>query len=261
MSKENYGLYFTYLAERVMVPFYQKRLERLNELVLKDILQRKNPYLFKAKNIMTAAEFVEGILAAYLSSQEETMFGDLLEGFAVYISTIVYKGFKSAFKSVDLEFEQENTYYIVGIKSGPNWGNSDQLSQMRSNFKTAKEQLRNAGVQKEVIAVNGCMYGKDNSPLKRHTDPEKQYYKYCGQEFWSLISGDDELYREIIVPIDKEAKQKDDAFKLAYVGKSNQMTKDFINNFMLDDQIDWIKLIDFVSKKKESNTAIFEQQL
>lgn len=256
MLEENYNLYFTYLTEKVMVPFYKKRLEKLNELALKDVLQRKNPYLFKAKNIMTAAEFVESILTAYLSSQEETIFGDLLEGFAVYVSNILYKGFKSSFKSVDLEFQRDNCYYIVGIKSGPNWGNSDQISQMRSSFKDAKEKLRNAGIEKEIIGVNGCIYGKDNSSFKRHTDPEKSYYKYCGQEFWNFISADDYLYREIIVPIDKEAKQKDEVFKLAYVGKSNEMTKDFINNFMSDNQIDWIKLVDFVSKRKENSSII-----
>lgn len=249
--QENYSLYFSYLTDNVMIPFYKKRLEKLKKLALKEVLQRKNPYLFKAKNIMTAAEFVESILAAYLSSQEETIFGDLLEGFAIYISSILYKGFKSGFKSIDLEFERENTYYIVGIKSGPNWGNSDQISQMQSSFKTAKEKLRNQGVQQEIVAVNGCIYGKDNNPLKKHVDPEKLYYKYCGQDFWNFISGDDALYREIIVPIDKEAKQKDEVFKLAYVGKSNEMTQDFMASFMTEHQIDWIKLVDFVSKRKD----------
>lgn len=247
----NYDLYSSYLTEKVMIPFYQKRLEKLNELVLNNVLQRKNPYLFKAKNIMTAAEFVESVLAAYLSSQEETVFGDLLEGFAIYVSERIYNGFKSTFKSIDLEFEKEDTYYIVGIKSGPNWGNSDQISQMRTSFKEAKNKLRNRGIEKEIIAVNGCIYGKDSNHFKRHNDTEKAYYKYCGQDFWNFISADDDLYREIIVPIDKEAKQKDEAFKTAYVGKLNEMTKEFMNNFMTDNQIDWMKLIDFVSKRKE----------
>jgi hypothetical protein len=37
-------------------------------------LKRKNPYLFKAKNILTAQDLVKNLLDAYLQSQEETTF-------------------------------------------------------------------------------------------------------------------------------------------------------------------------------------------
>ena len=55
--------------------FHSRRLEKLQKMDLKLILRRKNPYLFKAKNINTAADLVKGVLDAYLSSQEETIFG------------------------------------------------------------------------------------------------------------------------------------------------------------------------------------------
>jgi hypothetical protein len=241
MHSNKYELYFAYLTEKVMAPFYQKRLEKLTKLTLKQVLHRKNPYLFKAKNIM--------ILTAYLSSQEETIFGDLLEGFVIYISAMQYQGFKSSFKSIDLEFERDNQYYIVSIKSGPSWGNSDQISQMRNSFKHARKHLKTQGINKEIIAVNGCIYGKDRQPAKFHQDPEKSYFKYCGQDFWSFISEDNELYRKLIAPIDKEAKRKDEVFQVAYVGKFNEMTKDFIDHFMTDNQIDWLRLVDFVSAR------------
>jgi hypothetical protein len=249
MPKLDYEPYFNFLSENVMTPFYNKRLQRLNELKLNEILQYKNPYLFKAKHLEVAGDLVKSILDAYLSSQEETMFGNLLEVFAIFISHNLYGGIKSEFKSVDLEFRRENIYYIVGIKSGPNWGNSDQISQMRSSLKIAKEMLRQNGITDEIVAVNGCIYGKDRNPFKKHKDPEKVYYKYCGQAFWHFISDDDDLYREIITPIDKEAKQKDEAFKTAYAKKINQMTEEFIENFTTDYKVDWIKLIDFVSKR------------
>ena len=53
--------------------FHHRRLESLGGLKLKNVLKRKNPYLFKAKNVNTAGELVKGILDAHLSSQEETM--------------------------------------------------------------------------------------------------------------------------------------------------------------------------------------------
>jgi site-specific DNA-methyltransferase (cytosine-N4-specific) len=250
MIPSPYQDYYDYLAEHVITPFYEIRLAGLNSINLNDILKRKNPYLFKAKNIELAQDFVKGIVDAFLSSKEETIFGNLLEGFAIYVSHRLHGGFKSDLKSLDLEFERDGIYYMVGIKSGTNWGNADQIAAMKRNFKENRPILRARGIQNTIIAVNGCIYGKDRVPFKnRDVDPEKHYYKYAGQDFWNFISGDDNLYREIIVPIDKEAREKDDVFQKLYAGKINEMTKDFTNQFMTNNQIDWVKLIDFVSKR------------
>jgi site-specific DNA-methyltransferase (cytosine-N4-specific) len=252
MTTAPYQHYYNYLAEHVITPFYENRLNNLKQLNLHGVLKCKNPYLFKAKNLEVAGELVKSIVDAFLSSQEETIFGNLLEGFAIYVSKTLYGGSKSELKSVDLEFEREDKYYVVGIKSGTNWGNSDQVNKMRDNFKMARELLRKRGVTKEIVAVNGCIYGKDNVPFKKHKDTEKQYFKYAGQEFWHFISDDDQLYQEMIRPIDKEARQKDEAFKKAYAAKLNEMTMSFYGDFMTEDkQIDWIKLVDYVSKRKD----------
>jgi hypothetical protein len=120
---------------------------------------------------------------------------------------------------------------------------------MRNNFKVDRAILRERGVTNEIVAVNGCIYGRDGSPFKKHEDAEKAYYKYAGQDFWQFVSGDDDLYREIITPIDQEAREKDEAFKDAYAAKVNEMTQDFMGNFMTENRIDWLKLIDFVSKR------------
>ncbi len=114
----SYRHYYAYLSKHVITPFYENRLNNLNQLSLHGVLKRKNPYLFKAKNIELAGDLVKSIVDAFLSSQEETVFGNLLEGFAVYASKTLYGGFKSELKSVDLEFERDKVYYVVGIKSG-----------------------------------------------------------------------------------------------------------------------------------------------
>jgi Type II restriction endonuclease EcoO109I len=242
-----YRGYHDYLAEHVVTPFYEHRLNGLKQLKLHGVLRRKNPYLFKAKNIELAGDLVKSVVDAFLSSQEESIFGNLLEGFAIHVSRTLYGGFKSELKSVDLEFERGGVYHVVGIKSGTNWGNSDQVNRMRDNFKAAKQLLRGRG-HAEVVAVNGCIYGKDRNPLKRHADPDREYYKYAGQAFWHFVSGDDDLYREIITPIDEEARQKDETFKRAYAAKIDEMTQDFTGGFMTpENQIDWVRLVDYVS--------------
>jgi site-specific DNA-methyltransferase (cytosine-N4-specific) len=219
-----------------------------------DVLSRKNPYLLKAKNIASPDELVRSIVDAFLSSQEETMFGNKLEAFAIYVSARLYGGFKSELPSVDLEFARDDVYYIVGIKSGINWGNSDQVNRMKDNFKAARKYLQERGEEREVVAINGCIYGKDGKPLKENSDPEKSYYKYAGQDFWNFISGDDNMYREIIKPIDEEARTRDEEFKRTYDGKVNSMVKEFSNLFLNDEGIiDWVQLVDHVSKRGKTN--------
>ena len=116
--------------------FHDKRLESLNKLRLQDLLQRKNPYLFKSKNLVVVADLIRSLLDAHLSSQEETLFGDFLEGLAIYVAKTVYGGWKSSATGIDLEFAKNETRYIVSIKSGPNWGNSSQVARLKENFNT-----------------------------------------------------------------------------------------------------------------------------
>lgn len=225
--------------------FHQKRIERLNGLKLKTVLKKKNPYLFKAKHLLTAAEIVRGIADAFISSNEETIFGDWLEGLAIFINQKVYKGWKSGIPNIDLEFDKESIRYIINIKSGPNWGNSSQIAKMKSDFKTAKRTLRTGNSGLIVISINGCCYGKEN-----HSD-KGDYFKYCGQEFWEFISGNENLYTEIIQPIGHKSKERNEEFMQSYSRMLNQFTKDFIQYFCKENgDIDWCKLVEFNSGKK-----------
>ncbi len=224
--------------------FHSKRLEALKKLRLEKLLRRKNPYLFKSKNLTVASDLIRSLLTAHLSSQEETLFGEFLEGLAIYVAEIVHGGQKSAATGIDLEFTAEDVRYIVSIKSGPNWGNSSQISKMRDNFATATRLIRQGNRTANVIAVNGCCYGRNASPDKAG------FFKYCGQEFWELISGDTEFYQRIIEPLGHEAKQRNRDFASQYGAVVNQMTQKFIDGFCAEDgAIDWPKLVAFSSKK------------
>jgi len=254
-----------YLAKNVITPFYEKRQSRLESLTLDHVLQRKNPYLFKAKYIELAQDLVRGIVDAYLISQEETMFGNLLEGFAVFVSGRLDGGFKSKLKGIDLEFERGQRRHIVEIKSGIYWGNSSQINRMKDNFKKARAVLRERGVVGEIVAVNGCVYGRDPRPLKDTKfvegvgrvpeEPEKVYYKYAGQDFWHFISGDTDLYREIIKPIDEQARVRSQTFTDEYHAKINLMTAEFSERFTERGVIDWVGLIDYVSRRSERGAS------
>jgi hypothetical protein len=94
----------TQYVENNIDTFHHKRIESLNKLQLKTILKKKNPYLFKAKHLMTAEQIIKGLTDAFISSNEETIFGDWLEGLAIFINSKVYEGWKSGITGIDLEF-------------------------------------------------------------------------------------------------------------------------------------------------------------
>lgn len=171
------------------------------------------------------------------------MFGGFLEGLAIYICNQVYQGNKSSAEGIDLEFEKDSSRYIVSIKSGPNWGNSSQIKKMQDNFRKAKRILgTNISSSIKVIAVNGCCYGKDNTPDKG------EYLKLCGQRFWSFVSGNENLYTEIIEPLGHQAKEKNDQFLEEYAKVINKFSRDFMEMFCdSSGAIHWEKVIQFNS--------------
>ena len=225
--------------------FHFRRLQGLSDLRLSTILKKKNPYLFRAKNILTGEELIKTLLDAHLSSQEETIFGEFLEGLAIFVCNKVYNGRKSTAEGIDLEFEKEGMLYIVSVKSGPNWGNSRQVSKMKDDFKKAKRILGTSGGVREVIAVNGCCYGRDRRPNKG------DYFKLCGQAFWEFISENINLYIEIIKPLGHRAKERNEEFMLAYSRLVNEFVQEFSTQFFTStNDIDWEKLVRFNSAKQ-----------
>jgi len=102
--------------------------------------------------------------------------------------------------------------------------------------------LRTSNSQLSIIAVNGCCYGRDNKPDKG------DYYKYCGQRFWEFISGNSELFTEIIEPLGHKAKERNDDFVKSYSQMINKFSKEFIDNYCKDNgEIAWDKLVRFNS--------------
>ena len=231
-------------VEENITSFHEKRLNKIESLKLKEVLQKKNPYLFKAKNIQTADEIIKGIVDAYLSSSEEAMFGDWLEELAIFINRKVYDGKKSGIKGIDLEFDDKKVRNIVSIKSGPNWGNSSQIEKMENNFKTAIKTLRTSNSDLQIKCVNGCCYGKENKPDKG------TYFKYCGQRFWEFIGGNENIYIDIIEPLGHKAKERNDNYLKQYSGKINIFVKEFIDNFCSKNgSINWEILVRYNSGK------------
>ena len=145
-------------------------------------------------------------------------------------------------KGIDLEFEKDSVRYVVSIKSGPNWGNSSQIAKLQDNFSRVKRILSTNTSSANVVAVNGCCYGIDRKPSKG------EYFKLCGQQFWAFISGDDNLYTDLIEPFGHQAKQKNEQFMQEYDKVLNKFTLEFLNAFCdTDGNIRWEDIVKFNS--------------
>jgi len=226
--------------------FHQRRIETLEGLKLSTILKRKNPYLYRAKAQFTAEQIVRNIVDAFLSSNEETIFGDWMEGLAIYINSKTYGGYKSGIRGIDLEFDKEGIRYIVTIKSVPNWGNRSQIGRMIQDFKTAIKTLRSSNSGLIIQPVNGCCYGKEAKPDKG------DYFKYCGQQFWYFISGNPRLYLDLIIPLGHKAREKNEEFQEEYLKIINVFTREFSNTYCkVDGSIDWDAILKFNSSSTD----------
>lgn len=237
-----------YVGENIGT-FHQKRLNTLSTLTLRTLLTKKNPYLFRAKNLTVASDLVRDVLEAFLSSSEEKLFGDFLEDLAIFIAIRTCNGHKSTAPGVDLEFINNDIHYVISIKSGPNWGNSQQQSKQEEHLKDAVKRLKQSSLTLNVQPVLGICYGRTKTSYLRG------YLKVVGQNFWYLISEDEELYKRIIEPIGYQAKQYNEAFLEGKSGIINLFTQEFIQNFCdSNGTVDWMKLVEFNSGNMKRQT-------
>ena len=225
-----------------IVVFHRTRLQSLENLSLERLLA-KNPYLFKAKNLVIAGDLIASLLEAFLSSSEEKIFGDFLEGLAIFIAERTCDGHKSAAQSVDLEFIENDTHYIVSIKSGTNWGNSSQHKKLAQDLSNAVIRVRQSKTGKNIQPVLGICYGKTKTSYH-----QSGYLKVVGQNFWYLISNNPNLYTDIIEPLGYRAKEHNEAFQLQKDQMVNRFTRQFLLGFCDEHgAIDWAKLVAFNS--------------
>lgn len=240
MNAIDYGKVNQYVNENI-VDFHRRRIRTLEELKLDKVL-KKNPYLFKAKNINFATELIIGLLDAFLSSSEEKLFGDFLEGLALFVAEMTCSGHKSHAPGTDLEFFHNGVHYIVSIKSGQNWGNSSQQDKLEQDLKDAVTRVKQSRRSSNVQPVLGICYGKAKTSYLRG------YMKVVGQNFWYLISENMNLYTDIVEPIGYRAQEHNDAFMVEKGKVINRLTRDFIDRFCDESgAINWIKLVEFNS--------------
>ena len=217
-------------------------MERLKTLELNKFLKRKNPYLFRAIGTEKASEIIENILSAYISSSDETMFGD---AFFEPIALIVSGGKVSDAEGVDIIVETETKYKAISMKSGPNIFNSSQKRKQNEQFMSLRSRLYK--IHKKFDPILGHGYGK----LNRGPTEKQLYRDVSGQKFWQEITGDPDFYLKLINLMKDEPQKHKPIYMEAWNKAVNKFTKEFMEIYCLDDgSIDWEKLTKLVSAEK-----------
>ena len=223
--------------------FHRRRVANIEALNLIQVLTAKNPYLFRAKHLESPADLVRALLDARLSSAEEGLFGQFLEALAVFVAEEKCGGRKSGITGIDIELERDGVRYLIAVKSGKAWGNSTQHKKLRDNFLTAVRVLKQNNAVGEIQPTLGICYGRFK------TVNNGAFLHIGGQSFWALISGEPDLYMDIIEPIGYRAKEFNEDFNEKRMHALGRMVREFTERFCLPDgQIDWQKVVTLVSK-------------
>ena len=123
--------------------FYSTLIEKIDTLDIKKVMKRKNPYLYRAKAMENASEIVESVLSAFVTSSEETIFGNC---FFEPIAIAVSGGNKALAEGIDLMIQdaEGNTIYAIAVKSGPSVFNADSKKRQEQNFMAAAKLAQQA---------------------------------------------------------------------------------------------------------------------
>jgi hypothetical protein len=226
-------------VETALTTFYHSLTKTLDDIKVDKILKRKNPYLYKAKGINCAGQIVDGILSAYISSSEETIFGNC---FFEPIAIVIAGGQKAVTEGVDITVDKDNTIYSIAVKSGTSVFNADSRKRQEQNFQAAQKRAQQA--KKAFIPVVGYGYGKK----KTKEGNEKFYLELAGKDFWEWLSGDPSFYTKIIDFMGTHPETFAREFEEAYGRASNRLIREFTIKYCKEDgSIDWDALIKFNS--------------
>ena len=222
--------------------FYGTLIEKIDGLNIQKVMKRKNPYLYRAKAMQSATEIVDSVLTAFVSSSEETIFGNC---FFEPIAIAASGGNKALAEGIDIMIQnnETNTISAIAVKSGPSVFNADSRKKQEQNFMAASKLAQQA--KKRFVPIVGYGYGKKKTSSR---GLPKFYMELAGKDFWTELTGDEEFYIKLIRFMDKLPEKYVEEFDASYQRAANRLVREFTQEFCFEDgSIDWEKLVEFNS--------------
>ena len=205
-----------------------------SEMNLQDLLRGENPYQLS----QMCDGIVGNLIRKLLIKQIETwIYNDievLLEDLAIRAVELTYGGRRSERKGISFEFAHHGSWYIVALVPSPTYGCGNEILEVEDCLYFAAADVQNHHPLAKVVPVVACYYG--SGPVMQTED----CFKYCGQDFWKLISGDGGLYTRITTRlrhafIGSALKETHE-----FAGAVNRLSSEFSNQFCDESgHIDW----------------------
>jgi hypothetical protein len=208
-------------------------MNQLGSIRIRDILKRKNPYMYAASGIQSCADLVRRALNDFVSSSTETLFGNFLERMALTISG----GHKSATQGVDIERRRENLAELYVVKSGPAAFNSASRRDAERSLDIAERRLRQGNVQ--VQKYIGFAYGRKRTTVLRGVTV------LSSKDFWARLSGRGDFHQRLL---DACAALSGLFLQPAIVATGQRLLQEaHSNNLCVNGNINWNRVLQLVS--------------
>lgn len=234
---------------RLLALLYSKRLGALEKLTLGKLLN-KNPYLYRALGINDSSEFISQLMVAFVSSSDETIFGnDFFEPLAIFtaqhgsssesseVSRTVTVG---ASAGQDIAIETATSYLAISVKSGKNIFNSQSTKGQDGEFLALQARLKK--LNKMFRPIIGYGYGRKAMRVVSNVE------KLAGQAFWHLLSGEPDFYLRISHAMESFAQTHGAEYKARFETKHQQLLRAFMLQYVREDGvIVWDKVVAFNS--------------
>ena len=206
--------------------------ERLASVRLREILKRKNPYLYRASAIESCTELVDRAYDDYVSASVEGYFGKFFEAVAIIVSG----GIKPAGGGeIDLQVMKGKRAYLYVIKSGPATFNKTSRAKAKEELFAAEHKLEQDGY--DVKKMFGYAYGrKVGSNWQGITI-------LSSKEFWSKVSGDADFYQKLL----DACAILSSLYSADVEAPRARLLKEAGSEFCDDDKTDWPKILKLVS--------------
>lgn len=232
---------------RLLCKFYEKRIDTLKKLNLTKLLN-KNPYLYRSLGVNDASNWLQQVLVAFVSSSDETIFGnDFFEKLAVWSAREAdeFPGGKrmvndASGAGIDISIEGASFYQAISVKSGKNIFNSQSDKGQSAEFSQLQARMKKLG--KQFLPVIGYGYGRKIATKNSNVD------KVAGQNFWKLLTGEHDFYLKISRAIGNHSGEHFAAYQIEFDATKNRLLRELLIDYSdLSGTLNWEKIVEFNS--------------
>ena len=175
-----------------------KEMGKIENFTPNPFLQR---YLAKVVFGTDSAENIAKVLIypRVLGTSINTIFGTHMQTFC----TSVLGGFASTTAGIDIEFidQIDGRRKYCQIKAGPNTINKDDIKTITDHFRDIRNLARTNRLEHfnpDIDCVVGVLYGTEDNLSAMYHKIQETNPVYCGQDFWTRLTGDQNFYQELI---------------------------------------------------------------